>query len=81
MASQYYIVINLDPHIQQFLRSYFKCETEIFKFPPRHYFNFLLEDFVITKPPLQIEQKTDKQLFKIFLISPEAILTSVYLFS
>ncbi|HZK95895.1 MAG TPA: hypothetical protein VFC67_16970 [Prolixibacteraceae bacterium] len=67
MASQYYIVIKLDPHYQRFLRSHFTCESEIFEFPARHRFNTMLEHFVSTKPHGYIDPEGDGGLFKIAL--------------
>lgn len=67
MASKYFVIIKLDLHYQRFLRSQFKCESEIFEFPLRHQFNTMLEHFVIKKPGNYIEPNDDKEYFKIAL--------------
>jgi len=67
MASQYYVTIKLDPHYQRFLRSQFLCDSEIFEFPARHYFNTVLEHFVVTRRNGYEEPRTDEFTFKIML--------------
>jgi len=67
MPSNYHVTIKLDPHYQQFLRSYFACESEIFEFPARHYFNTVLEHFVVTKRNNHVETETNECSFKILL--------------
>jgi hypothetical protein len=67
-------VIRLEPHYQLFLRSQFRCEAEVFEFPPRHRFNTILEHLVVTRVDGQIRdnrskesEEDDKYLFKIAL--------------
>ena len=67
MPSQYFITIRLDPHYQRFLRSRYKCKLEIFEFTARNYFNILLRESVITKPPDFIEKEVNDYSFKIAL--------------
>jgi hypothetical protein len=67
MASQYYVTMRLEPHYQRFLRSQFMCDSEIFEFPVRHYFNTVLEHFVVTKRNGSKELLTDENSFKIRL--------------
>ena len=67
MASNYYLTMRLEPHYQRFLRSQFMCESEIFEFPPRHYFNTVLEHFVVTKRNSYKEHPNDEYAFKIML--------------
>ncbi len=65
MASPYFVSIKLEPHYQRFLRSHFKCESEIFEFPQRHQFNTMLEHFVTTRPYGNIDHEPNEWLFKI----------------
>lgn len=67
MVSKYYVTIKLDPHYQRFLRTQFSCEEEIFEFPARHFFNSMLEHFVVTRPCGYVEPEKDCNLFKIAL--------------
>lgn len=67
MVSKYYVAIHLDPHYQRFLRSQFSCESEVFEFPSRHFFNSMLEHFVVTRPKDYVEPVQDEYLFKIAL--------------
>jgi hypothetical protein len=67
MVSKYYVTIRLDPHYQRFLRSQFACEEEIFEFPPRHFFNSILEHFVVTRPSGYTDPEPGPHLFKIAL--------------
>lgn len=67
MASKYFVLIKLDPHYQRFLRTQFNCNEEIFKFPPRHFFNSMLEHFVVTKPADYVEPEKDCTILKIAL--------------
>jgi hypothetical protein len=67
MASQYFVTIKLDPHYQQFLRSHFMCDVEIFEFPARNMFNKLIEWAVVPKRKAQIEHGEGVCSFKIAL--------------
>lgn len=67
MPSPYWVMIRLEPHYQRFLRSQFRCEAEVFEFPPRHVFNTMLEHMVVTRIDGQVPDPGDKkeELFKI----------------
>jgi hypothetical protein len=67
MPSQFYVTIKLEPHYQQFLRSYFDCDSEIFEFPLRNYFNGLLEEWLTTKRLGQVYTEENDWTFKILL--------------
>lgn len=43
------------------------CEAEIFEFPGRHYFNTMIEHFVVRKREGHVEPETDECSFKILL--------------
>ena len=65
MASKHHFTIRLDPHYQQFLRAHFKCEEEVFEFPPRHFFNTQIEHFVSTRASNWVDRQEDDWTFKI----------------
>jgi hypothetical protein len=67
MASQYFVTIKLDPHYQQFLRSHFACDSAIFEFPAKHYFNGILEELLGLRREGHVEGAEDERTFKILL--------------